>query len=48
MKGPLQTIDLSNDEEEAIGRTRHFFFRRIVLPGARCSVSQSRRRSLMG
>lgn len=25
MKGPLQTIDLSNDEEEGIGQTCHFF-----------------------
>lgn len=29
MKGPLQTIDLSNDEEEGIGQTCLFFFHRI-------------------
>lgn len=31
MKGSLQTIDLSNDEEEGIGQTHRCFFHRISL-----------------
>lgn len=49
MKSALQTIDLSNDEEEGIGQTSHFVFHRILSGGeTRWSVSQSQRFTLIG
>lgn len=48
MKGLLQTIDLSNDEEVGIGQTCHFFHWIFFQLGARWSESQSQRCILMG